>query len=84
MQRRAKEETGDKTRLKMFFEETTVMPFKAVFDWRQGINDIIVETPWLQLSVGFIAGIFIDKKCKSGAWQPDARAALKINKSHPL
>ena len=49
------------SQLKMFFAETSFIPFKAVFDGRQSLDDIYIETPWLQLSTGLLAGIFIEK-----------------------
>ena len=85
MRQRTEGEGGGKTQLKLFFEGTPFVPFKAVFDGRQDMNDIIVETPWLQLSAGFLAGLFIEKMdcsfCENGALRLDARAAWSINKS---
>ena len=61
MRQRTEGKGGGGTQLKLFFEGTPFVPFKAVFDGRQDMNDIIVETPWLQLSAGFLAGLFIEK-----------------------
>ena len=60
-QRQAEGEEGEMSQLKMFFAETSFIPFKAVFDGRQSLDDIYMETPWLQLSTGLLAGIFIEK-----------------------
>jgi uncharacterized membrane protein len=60
-QRQVEGEEGEMSQLKMFFAETSFIPFKAVFDGRQSLDDIYMETPWLQLSTGLLAGIFIEK-----------------------
>jgi hypothetical protein len=52
---------GERSQLNMFFEETSFIPFKAVLDGRQSLNDIYKETPWLQLAAGLLAGIFIEQ-----------------------
>lgn len=54
-------EMGERSQLNMFFEETSFIPFKAVLDGRQSLNDIYKETPWLQLAAGLLAGIFIEQ-----------------------
>ena len=55
------DEVGERTQLRKFFDETSFIPFEAVFDGRQSLNDICTETPWLQLCVGTLAGIVIEK-----------------------
>ncbi len=60
-QRQAEGEEGERTQLNMFFAETSFIPFKAVFDGRQSLDDIYMETPWLQLSAGLVGGIFIER-----------------------
>lgn len=56
------EEEQERTRLRSFFEQTSFIPFKAVFDGRQSLYDIIREAPWLQFFVGTIGGIYIEEK----------------------
>ncbi len=56
------EEEQERTRLRSFFEQTSFVPFKAVFDGRQSLDDIIREAPWLQFFLGTLGGIFIEKK----------------------
>lgn len=51
------EESKEKAQLRVFFSETSFVPFKAVFDGRQKLDDVIRELPWLQ----FIFGIFVGK-----------------------
>ena len=48
--------------LKLFFEQTSFIPFKAVFDGRQSLYDIGREAPWLQFVVGTILGFFAEEK----------------------
>jgi len=56
------EEEQERTRLRSFFEQTSFIPFKAVFDGRQSLDDIVREAPWLQFLLGTIAGIYVEEK----------------------
>ena len=56
------ENNAERTRLRQFFEETSFIPFKAVLDGRQSLNDICREVPWLQFFVGTVFGVFIEEK----------------------
>ena len=56
------EEEQERTRLRSFFEQTSFIPFKAVFDGRQRLDDIVREAPWLQFLLGTIAGIYVEEK----------------------
>ncbi len=56
------EEEQERTRLRSFFEQTSFIPFKAVFDGRQSLDDIIREAPWLQFGAGTIGGIYLEEK----------------------
>ena len=52
----------ERTQLRLFFEETSFIPFKAVVDGRQSLNDIAREVPWVQFIAGTILGVFIEEK----------------------
>lgn len=56
------EEVEERTRLRSFFEQTSFIPFKAVFDGRQSLDDIIREVPWLQFFAGTIGGMIMEEK----------------------
>ena len=56
------EDNAERTRLRLFFEETSFIPFNAVLDGRQSLNDICREVPWLQFFVGTVFGVFIEEK----------------------
>lgn len=56
------EDEQERTRLRSFFEQTSFIPFKAVFDGRQSFDDIIREAPWLQFFVGTIVGVYLEEK----------------------
>ena len=58
----ASEEEQEGTRLRAFFEQTSFVPFKAVFDGRQSLDDIVREFPWLQFFVGTIVGMYLEEK----------------------
>lgn len=53
---------GERAQLSSFFEETSFLPFKAVVDGKQSLNDIVAETPWLPLIAGTVAGVSIEEK----------------------
>ena len=52
---------GERNQLNLFFEQTSFLPFKAVFDGRQSLEDIGREAPWLQFVVGTILGFFAEE-----------------------
>ena len=52
----------EKTQLRSFFEETSFIPFKAVLDGRQSLDDIIKEGPWLQFAAGTVLGAVLQDK----------------------
>jgi len=52
----------ERNQLKSFFEQTSFIPFKAVFDGRQSLDDICREAPWLQFAAGTILGLFAEEK----------------------
>lgn len=56
------DEEQERTRLRLFFEQTSFVPFKAVFDGRQSLDDIVREVPWLQFFVGTIVGFYLEEK----------------------
>lgn len=56
------EEEQERTQLRLFFEQTSFLPFKAVFDGRQSLDDIIREVPWVQFFVGTIVGFYLEEK----------------------
>jgi len=56
------EEEQERTRLRLFFEQTSFLPFKAVVDGRQSLDDIVREVPWLQFFVGTIVGLYLEEK----------------------
>ena len=56
------EQEQERTRLRLFFRETSYFPFKAVFDGRQSLDDIVREVPWLQFFVGTIVGLYLEEK----------------------
>jgi uncharacterized membrane protein len=53
-------DTEERTRLRAFFAETSFVPFKAVLDGRQNLDDVIMEAPWFQFIVGTLAGVLIE------------------------
>eukprot|EP00571_Detonula_confervacea_P011590 CAMPEP_0172307028 /NCGR_PEP_ID=MMETSP1058-20130122/7967_1 /TAXON_ID=83371 /ORGANISM="Detonula confervacea, Strain CCMP 353" /LENGTH=331 /DNA_ID=CAMNT_0013019091 /DNA_START=285 /DNA_END=1280 /DNA_ORIENTATION=+ len=55
-------EEEERTRLRLFFEETSFVPFKAVLDGRQSLGDIAQEVPWLPFFAGTILGVFVEEK----------------------
>ena len=57
-----REEEQERTRLRFFFEKTSFVPFKAVFDGKQSLDDIVREVPWLQFFVGTIVGFYLEEK----------------------
>jgi len=56
------DEDDERSQLKLFFEQTSFVPFKAVFDGRQSLEDICREAPWLQFVIGTIIGLFAEEK----------------------
>ena len=56
------EDNAERTRLRLFFEETSFIPFKAVLLGRQSLNDICREVLWLQFFVGTVFGVSIEEK----------------------
>ena len=54
-------EAGERTQLRKSFDETSFIPFEAVFDGRLRLNDICTETSWLQLFAETLAGILIEE-----------------------
>ena len=52
---------GEREQLRSFFDATSFVPFQAVFDGRQRLDDIVREVPWLQLIAGTVAGVFIEE-----------------------
>jgi len=46
--------------LDSFFSTTSYVPFGAVIDGRQSIQDIIAEVPWLPLGIGCLVGVFLE------------------------
>lgn len=56
------EDEEERTQLRLFFEETSYLPFKAVIDGRQNLTDIVQEVPWLGFIAGTISGIFFEEK----------------------
>ena len=52
---------GESSRLQTFFEQTSFVPFKAVADGRQKMDDIIREAPWLQLVAGTLLGFILEE-----------------------
>ncbi|EJK67363.1 hypothetical protein THAOC_11614, partial [Thalassiosira oceanica] len=52
---------GESSRLQAFFEQTSFVPFKAVVDGRQKMDDIIREAPWLQLVAGTFLGFLLEE-----------------------
>ncbi len=57
-----REEGQERTQLRLFFEQTSFLPFKAVFDGRQSLDDIVREVPWLQFFLGTIVGYYLEEK----------------------
>lgn len=53
---------GERMRLRLFFEETSFVPFNAVLDGRQRLDDILREGPWLQFVIGTILGVYIERE----------------------
>ena len=58
----ADDDGGENSRLQSFFEQTSFVPFKAVVDGRQKMDDIIREGPWLQLVAGTLLGFMLEEK----------------------
>jgi len=52
----------ERERLRLFFDETSFIPFKAVIDGRQSLEDVVKEFPWIQLLVGTLAGVVIEER----------------------
>ena len=52
----------ERLQLRRFFEETSFVPFGAVLDGRQYLDDILREAPWLQFVAGTIVGVFIEEQ----------------------
>jgi uncharacterized membrane protein len=52
----------ERNQLRLFFEETSFIPFKAAVDGRQSLDDIAREFPWVQFVIGSILGVFIEEK----------------------
>ena len=52
----------ERNQLQSFFEQTSFVPFKAVLDGRQSLEDIGREAPWLQFVVGTVLGLFAEEK----------------------
>jgi len=52
----------ERNQLQSFFEQTSFVPFKAVLDGRQSLEDIGREVPWLQFVVGTVLGLFAEEK----------------------
>ncbi|KAL7529571.1 hypothetical protein ACHAXR_003665 [Thalassiosira sp. AJA248-18] len=52
----------ERTQLRLFFEETSFVPFKAVLDGRQSLGAICREVPWVQFFAGTILGVFLEEK----------------------
>lgn len=48
--------------LSSFFQETSFVPFKAVFDGRQNFGDVVAEVPWLGFVVGTGLGWLVEEK----------------------
>jgi uncharacterized membrane protein len=61
-QTESREESEEKVRLGDFFAETSFIPFKAVLEGRQSIDDVCREAPWLQFISGTAAGVLIEKQ----------------------
>jgi uncharacterized membrane protein len=60
-QTEARQEMSDeRTQLRAFFANTSFVPFKAVFDGRQSLDDVLREVPWLQFVLGAIVGRFLE------------------------
>ncbi|KAL3761350.1 hypothetical protein ACHAWU_000484 [Discostella pseudostelligera] len=57
-----KGEHGEREQLRSFFEATSFIPFQAVVDGRQRIDDIIAEVPSLQFVVGTVIGVFFEER----------------------
>lgn len=57
-----KESNEERRRLKSFFDETSFVPFKAVLDGRQSLEDIAKEAPWIQFAVGTAVGVFLEER----------------------
>jgi len=55
-------EEEERTRLRLFFEETSFIPFKAVVDGKQSVDDIVKEFPWIQLLAGTVLGVIIEQR----------------------
>ena len=48
-------------RLIRFFEETSFVPFAAVFDGRQRLGDIVREVPWIAFVAGTMIGVKLEE-----------------------
>ena len=55
-------EDDERNQLKSFFEQTSFVPFKAVLDGRQSLEDIGREAPWLQFVAGTVLGLFAEER----------------------
>lgn len=55
-----KKDSEERTQLRKFFAETSFVPFKAVFDGRQNLEDILIEFPWIQFIVGTTVGMVLE------------------------
>lgn len=56
------DENFERLQLRRFFEETSFVPFGAVLDGRQYLDDILREAPWLQFVAGTIVGVFVEEQ----------------------
>lgn len=56
--------TGDS--LQHFFASTSFVPFGAVLDGRQSINDIVREISWIAFGAGSIVGVLLEKTILEG------------------
>jgi len=56
------DEDDERSQLKLFFEQTSFVPFKAVLDGQQSLEDIGREAPWLQFVAGTVLGLFAEEK----------------------
>jgi uncharacterized membrane protein len=53
-------ESDERARLRRFFAETSFVPFKAVLDGRQSLDDVVRELPWLPFIVGTYIGMIAE------------------------
>jgi uncharacterized membrane protein len=59
------EESEERAQLRAFFANTSFVPFKAVVDGRQTLDDVIREVPWLQFVFGTIIGRLLELRLLS-------------------